>query len=100
MGFVDRSLREGLGVGRGGYCLSSVLALVYLGRLLEQAYLHAPPSSQTGEVLKKRASLLLLLPLWVMALANLWFGLWGAGAEIDVIRAAAEAASQSGGRFP
>ncbi len=49
----------------------SVLALVYIGRVLEVAYYRAPPEN----VEYQRLPLTMLGSLWVMALANLYFGL-------------------------
>lgn len=52
--------------------LGSILAMVYVGRLIETAYFHAPPEDGL-EV--REAPLSLLLPIWILVLANLYFGI-------------------------
>ena len=51
--------------------LSSLLAIIYVWRIIEVAYLRAPPEgSQRNE-----APLSLLIPTWGLALANIYFGI-------------------------
>jgi len=52
--------------------LGSLLAMVYIGRLVETAYFHAPPKDDPGV---REAPLSLLLPIWTLVLANLYFGI-------------------------
>jgi len=52
--------------------LGSLLAMVYIGRVVEMAYFHAPPEDDR-EV--REAPLSLLLPIWTLILANLYFGI-------------------------
>ena len=52
--------------------LGSLLAMVYIGRLVETAYFHAPPEDDR-EV--REAPLSMLLPIWTLILANLYFGI-------------------------
>jgi multicomponent Na+:H+ antiporter subunit D len=49
----------------------SVLALIYIGRVLEVAYFRPPPRN----VKYKRLPLTMLVSMWVLALSNLYFGL-------------------------
>ncbi|MCA9503498.1 MAG: monovalent cation/H+ antiporter subunit D family protein [Myxococcales bacterium] len=51
---------------------SSVLAVVYVWRLVEVAYFATPE----GEIEKKDAPLRLLIPTWILAGASIWFGLF------------------------
>ena len=51
--------------------LSSLLAIIYLWRVIEVAYLREPPPGSD----KVEAPLSLLLPTWALALANIYFGL-------------------------
>ncbi len=51
---------------------SSFLAVFYIGRVL-QAVFFQPPANPSK--LRKEAPLLLLVPLWTLALANLYFGI-------------------------
>ncbi len=50
---------------------SSVLAVVYVGRILEVVFFRAPANPRKT---RKEAPLLLLVPLWALALANIWIG--------------------------
>jgi len=52
--------------------LASFLAIIYVWRILEVAYMRSPPE---GAPVLKEAPLVMLVPLWVLALANLYFGL-------------------------
>ena len=56
----------------GAILLSSLLALVYVGRFVEVAYFRAPPAGQEGRC---EAPLALLLPAWLLVVATIWFGL-------------------------
>ncbi len=53
--------------------VGSILALLYMGRLVEAAYFQHP---EKNTVVPREAPLSLLLPLWVLATANLYFGLF------------------------
>jgi multicomponent Na+:H+ antiporter subunit D len=52
--------------------LGSLLAMVYVGRLVETAYFHAPPE---GDLEVREAPLSMLLPIWILIFANLYFGI-------------------------
>jgi multicomponent Na+:H+ antiporter subunit D len=51
--------------------LSSLLAVIYVWRIVEAAYLKQPPENAPPV---KEAPLSMLLPLWVLALASIYFG--------------------------
>jgi len=51
---------------------SSFLAVFYVGRLLQTIFFEAPVNPRKN---RKEAPLLLLVPLWVLALANIFFGI-------------------------
>jgi multicomponent Na+:H+ antiporter subunit D len=51
---------------------SSLIAIVYVGRVVEAAYFRPP---MAGRPAVAEAPLSLLLPTWVLALANIYFGL-------------------------
>lgn len=53
---------------------SSVLAVIYMGRILEAVFFRAPNNPHKQH---KEAPLLILLPLWVLAIANIWIGVNG-----------------------
>ena len=54
--------------------LSSLLAVIYVWRVIEVAYFHAPPQRAQGEEIRE-APLSMLIPLWVLIGANLYFGI-------------------------
>jgi multicomponent Na+:H+ antiporter subunit D len=51
--------------------LTSLLAVIYIWRVVEVAYFKPPPE---GQVIRE-APLALLIPTWTLALANLYFGM-------------------------
>jgi multicomponent Na+:H+ antiporter subunit D len=54
--------------------LSSLLAVVYVWRVIEVAYFHPAPKDADGAALTE-APLSMLLPLWLLAGANIYFGI-------------------------
>ncbi|MCL4148232.1 UNVERIFIED_CONTAM: hypothetical protein GTU68_039475 [Idotea baltica] len=73
---------------------SSVLAFIYMGRILEAVFFQPPVNPRKT---RKEAPLLLLIPLWVLALANIWFGI-DTDVPMGLARDAA-AAAFGGGAF-
>ena len=65
--------------------LSSLLAVAYVWRVIEVAYFEAPPEGAE----RKEAPLSMLVPMWVAALASIWFGV-STEATAGVARKAAE----------
>ena len=53
--------------------VSSALALIYMGRLILLAFFYAPINTRK---VRKEAPLMVLIPLWVLALANIYFGVY------------------------
>ena len=51
---------------------SSFLAVIYIGRMLEAIFFRAPVNPRKT---RKEAPMIMLIPLWVLALANLYFGI-------------------------
>ena len=74
---------------------SSVLAVIYMGRILETVFFHAPVNPRKQ---RKEAPLLLLVPLWVLALSNIWIGIDAAPVFGLAEDAAAAVFSQGGVR--
>ncbi len=58
----------------GFVMFSSLLAVIYMGRILEAAFFRAPANPNKRH---KEAPLLILIPLWVLVLANIWVGVQG-----------------------
>ncbi len=52
--------------------LGSLLTLAYVGRVIESAYFRTPP---VGAAARREAPAALLLPTWLLVVANLYFGL-------------------------
>jgi len=90
-GFVSKWLLLQAALERGWWwlvgvvVLSSLLAVIYLWRVVEVAYFHPARDPSPCE-----APLGLLLPLWLLALANLWFGV-----DTSLSVGAAEAAARA-----
>ena len=79
-GFVSKfylltaTLERGWVWAAAAIAISSVLAFVYVGRLIEAAYLRAAPTHD-GRVLRVPSPPLgMVAALWVLAIANIWFG--------------------------
>ncbi|MDC9720823.1 MAG: monovalent cation/H+ antiporter subunit D family protein [Gammaproteobacteria bacterium] len=67
--------------------LGSLLAVIYIFRIIETAYLKKPIESAANKDIKE-APLIMLIPMWILALANIYFGL-----DTSLSVAAAESAS-------
>lgn len=52
--------------------VGSLLALIYLGRIIEAAYLKPSPE---GRAPVREVGPWLLLPMWILVIANFWFGI-------------------------
>jgi multicomponent Na+:H+ antiporter subunit D len=76
VGFVSKwylvlaSLEQGLWPVALLILLGSLLAVVYVWKLVEAAYLTEPQ----GEVVVQEAPLSMLVPLWLLVIANVYFG--------------------------
>ncbi|KJS37521.1 MAG: cation:proton antiporter [Hyphomonas sp. BRH_c22] len=51
---------------------SSFLAVIYVGRILEAVFFQPPVNPRKA---RKEAPIVLLVPLWILALANIYFGI-------------------------
>src|SRR3546814_13650654 len=49
---------------------SSLLAVIYVWKVVEAAYFREPPADRTI----REAPLSMLIPTWALVLANIWFG--------------------------
>ena len=54
--------------------LTSILALVYIGRVLLLAYFQSPPIIDGKVVERNEAPLTMLIPMWGLALASIYIG--------------------------
>lgn len=66
----------------------SLFAVVYIGKVLEAAYFHDGADNDSGTEIKE-APLLMLIPLWVLVLSNVYFGI-----DTSLIVEAARSASE------
>ena len=68
--------------------VGSLLAVVYIGRVLEAAYFQKPLNEVATDKIKE-APLMMLVPMWILAIANIYFGI-----ETSITTEAASSASQ------
>ncbi len=59
----------------GVIVLSSILAIIYVGRFLLAAYFQSPPEIDGQVVAKNEAPLMMLIPMWTLALASIYIGI-------------------------
>jgi multicomponent Na+:H+ antiporter subunit D len=81
-GFVSKWYLMNAALERGWWpaalaiVVSSILAVIYVGRILEKAYMHEPPRNADGKPLVAgRVSLSMMAVLLLLAGANVWFGI-------------------------
>ena len=79
---------QGLWWAVGLVVFSSFLAVIYIGRVLEAVFFQPPVNPRKT---RKEAPILLLVPLWILALANIYFGI-AADFPLGLARDAAAAA--------
>lgn len=72
---LEALLAEGLWPVAVAVLLSSLLAAVYVGKVVETAWFHEPSEALRG---RAEAPLDLLVPTWVLVGLSLVFGVWGA----------------------
>lgn len=71
---VTALLEQGWWWAAAAVVFSSVLAVVYMGRILEAVFFQAPINPNKRQ---KEAPLTILVPLWVLVAISLWIGLGG-----------------------
>lgn len=80
-GFVSKINLAGAAADAGWWwavgviMLSSILALIYVGRVLLLAYFQSPPEINGQVVLRNEAPLMMLIPMWILALASIAIGI-------------------------
>ena len=75
---------------------TSVLAVIYMGRILETIFFRAPENPRK---IRREAPPIVLVPLWVLALASMWIGV-NAGGVFGLSEAAAGQVLMSQGGLP
>lgn len=71
--------------------LSSLIGAAYVARMLAAIWVAEPHHDRTGDIAHARAPILMLIPMWVLAIANIWF-FFAPEFLINLTNAAAEAA--------
>jgi len=85
---VSAALDQGLWLIAVLVLLGSLLAVVYIGRVLEAAYFRElPETSKTKDI--KEVPALMLIPMWLLVIANLYFGI-DTGLTTDAASSASE----------
>lgn len=90
VGFISKWYLVTAALGDGRWWIaavilaSSLLSVIYVWKVVESAYLRDPPAGPPV----REAPLSMLIPTWVLVLANLWFGV-DADFTVGVARAAA-----------
>ena len=69
--------------------LSSLLAVIYIWRVIETAYFQSPPADRKNQDEVREAPLSMLLPMWALIAASVYFGV-ETSASLDVAARAAE----------
>ncbi len=81
VGFISKwylilaALEQGLWLVAVAILLGSLLAMIYIWRIVEVAYFQEPAIDGSGKAVNKEAPLSMLIPLWVIVLANIYFGI-------------------------
>ncbi len=83
---IQAALEKGWWLAVGAIIVSSLLAVIYVWRVVETAYFK-PPSKAAAEVSEAPASM--LVPMWVMIGASYYFGI-NATLTLDIATGAAE----------
>ncbi|MCG8440577.1 MAG: monovalent cation/H+ antiporter subunit D family protein, partial [Caulobacterales bacterium] len=79
-GFVSKWYLLSAALERGWWwaavaiAFSSILAFIYVGRMLEAAYMRSPPERAGAPAPRARAPMSMLVPMWILAVACIWFG--------------------------
>jgi multicomponent Na+:H+ antiporter subunit D len=90
VGFISKWYLVGAALEDGRWWIaalilaSSLLAVIYVWKVVEAAYLREPPAGRTV----REAPLSMLVPTWILVLANVWFGV-DAELTVSVARTAA-----------
>ncbi|WP_448567380.1 monovalent cation/H+ antiporter subunit D family protein [Thalassotalea ganghwensis] len=71
---VNAALEQGLWLIAAFVLVGSLLAVVYIGRVIEAAYFQPLPESKDSNTIKE-VPWLMLLPMWILVIANVYFGI-------------------------
>lgn len=85
-GFVSKIRLAGAAADAGWWwavgiiMITSILALIYIGRVLLLAYFQSPPEVNGTVVVRNEAPMAMLIPMWGLAIASIFVGI-----EADVL---------------
>jgi len=105
-GFVSKvalasaAAAEGYWWAVGFIMISSILAIIYIGRILMVAYFRDPPVIDGKPCVKNEAPLMMLLPMWALAFLSIAIGMNIFGASDIVVGASERAAALLTGALP
>ncbi|MEM7661941.1 MAG: monovalent cation/H+ antiporter subunit D family protein [Pseudomonadota bacterium] len=68
---LQAMLDRGWGFAAAVIVAASILAVIYVGRVLQAVFFQPPANPRK---VRQEAPLILLVPLWVLSIATLWFG--------------------------
>ncbi|MEP1230013.1 MAG: monovalent cation/H+ antiporter subunit D family protein, partial [Litorimonas sp.] len=94
-GFVSKYQLATAAAGAGWWwavaviVLTSILAIFYIGRVLLVAYFQDPPEINGQIAAKNEAPLMMLVPMWILAIASICIGVRG-GVIVDASWRAAQ----------
>jgi multicomponent Na+:H+ antiporter subunit D len=97
---AEAAAEQGYWWSVGVIMLSSILAIFYVGRVLMTAYFQDPPEIDGKAVAKNEAPLMMLIPMWILALSSVAIGMNIFGASdliVGVSERAADALLSAGG---
>lgn len=89
---AEAAAEQGYWWSVGIIMMSSILAVIYIGRILMTAYFQDPPKVDGVVVARNEAPLMMLIPMWILALSSIAIGMNIFGAS-DIIVNASERAS-------
>ena len=75
LALVQAAAENGWWWAIGTIVVTSIMAIIYVGRLIEQAYFQDPPKQGAATVAKNEAPLMMLIPLWIFAISAIVFGI-------------------------
>ncbi len=91
---ADAAASQGYWWSVGVIVLTSILAMIYIGRILMTAYFQDPPEINGVRVARNEAPLIMLAPMWFLAIASIVIGMNLFGAS-DIIVGASERAAEA-----
>jgi len=93
---AEAALDRGWGWAVMVIMITSILAIFYIGRLLMAAYFQSPPEVDGKVVQKNAAPLIMLIPMWFLALLSIGIGVYYSEFVVQAASGAADVLMQGG----